>query len=411
MALGRNLRLAGLAFLLWSLAYNINAPLLPLFTGSVGGEAFEVGLVAGAGAAGALVMVFPLSMVSDRFGRRSALLAGWVLSAIGVLLMAGATSWQGLLPGTFLSLAGAAALPTLNALILEESPPEWRARSFALLYAAGPLGLLGGSALGGLVAELYGLRMAVLVAGLCSLTATLAVIPIKVGAPPEAVSSHQRSASRPSRGPLAHIAFGSVAAVGFLFVTLPSNFIVPYLREVEGQSLLSTGLHSSLLAAAQLGWSLLFTVWPRTSGHVRVGYKQTYLTLPTSTLVGVAVCLAACGAFGLLLPIQLPGIPLLALILRGSQYTLQGLGSSLLGDVVSPGPSRTVRMTAFNAAVGLGAVGAPIASGWLYGLGPAFPFWVSGVASAGGALMVAAALIYLPREAPRSMDSEVAHFG
>lgn len=394
MTLPRNLGLAGLAFLLWTLAFNLAAPLLPLFALELGASPLSAGVVVSAGMVGALVLVFPLAYISDRLGRRAGLLAGWSLSAVGVLLMAGAPTWQLLLPGSFLSLAVAAALPILNTLALEESQPHQWARSFVFLYAARPLGLLMGSALGGFLAEAHGIRFVMVAAGISCAAAVLTVLPIAPGQgggsraaeTPELLPSPE---PEPARTPVALVAFAVVAALGFLVLAVPHQFIVPYLREVGGQSLAATGLYKAFLAAAELAWSVLFLVWPRTAGRVHLGYGPWVLSFPAATCVAVTLGLAANAAFGLLLPLLVPGVWLLALLLRGSHHALLALGSSLLGDLVAPGPRRTTRLTLFNVAVGVGGAGAPVLAGLLYGLNPAYPFWFTGAGAAVGAAVLA----------------------
>lgn len=391
MILNRNLKLAGLAFGLWSLAYNLTAPLLPLLARELGAAPVQAGLAAAAGPAGAVALILPLSILSDRRGRKEALLAGWLLSAFGLLLMSGARSWAGLLPGAFFSQAVIAALPTLNTLILEETEPSLRSRAFALLYSAGPLGLLIGSAAGGYLAENFGLRATVLAAGACSVGAALAVLTARPVSP---INSEREPAvsENPARRSWSAMAFVAAASLGFLLVSLPGQFVLPYLHEIGGQSLLAAGLYSSLLAGSQLAWSLFFSVWPRTPGKIRLVMKGSVLTLPAGPLAAIAICLAANAAFGLLLPSKLPGSWALAIFLRGSLYSLQSLGSGLLGDVVSPGPARATRLTGYGAGIGLAAAGAPVLAGWLYGANPSLPFWVSGAAGAAGSAFLLALL-------------------
>jgi MFS family permease len=395
-SLSPNIRLAGIAFLLWATAYNVTAPLLPLFARQLGGDPVQVGIVAAAASMGAVLLVLPISMISDWAGRRWGLLLGWSLSAAGLLLMAAATSWQGLLPGSFLSMAAVAALPTLNTLILEESAPVDRVRNFTLLYGAGPLGLLVGSPIGGWAAEAYGLRSGILIAALLAVVAAFATLPIAGGI----VSDNLQGVGvQPSRTPRATLLlFALLVAGAFLSVSLPGNFIAPYLYEVRGQTFLSTGLFTAGLAAAQLFWSFLFTLWPREEGRVRLQIGRQVWSLPRSILLALAICLGANALFGFLLPLAGSGFWLAALFLRGSYYTLQGLGSALVGEVVPEGRHRTTRLTLASAAVGLGAAGAPILGGKLYAILPALPFWITGGAAAIGASILITAWRALPSE-------------
>lgn len=399
MPFGRNLRYAALAFLLWSLAYNVLASLLPLYARELGAGPLQIGLVGTAGLVGAGVLVFPLSLLADRAGRRAALLTGWTISSAGLFAMAIAQSWTQLLPGAFLAMAAVGGLPTLNALALDELAPEQRARGFSLIYAAAPLGALVGAALGGMLAETASLRTTAWLAGLLALAGVVSLLPIR--STPPALSAGgptPHAAARQQPRALLLLLFGLLGAGGFLLVALPGSFIVPYLRDVAHQGYLGTGLSSALLAAAQLAWSLLFAFWPHSRRRVTVGSGPSAILLPTATLVAIAVCLAANGLFGLLLPFTSAPTLFLILILRGSQFSLQSLGSALLGEMVAPGPRLTTRLTLMSSLLGAGAAGAPLAGGLLYGYGPAYPFLVSGLAAAGGAAVLLLLCRWLPAD-------------
>lgn len=390
--------LAGAAFLLWSVAYSLAAALLVVFADELGATSVQGGIVLGSGAAGAVLLVFPAAWLSDHYGRTPALLTAWSISAVGFAVMAGAPTWTVLAGGSLLAQSGLAALPTLNALILDEAPSGHGARLFSRIYAAGPLGQLVGAALGGVAAAAGGLRLAFIVAAVSSVLAVMTLLALGRIASRDTLSRPRPGASGGGDGIAAAtpravgrgalVAFGLLAAVGFTVVNMPGNFIVPFLHQAGGQSVLVASLLTSYMAAAQLVWSLLFSVWPAERGHLQLGT----LCLSVGTVTAVGVCLLANAIFGLLLPWGWGGAWLLALFLRGSQYSLQALGSALLGDVVPAGAGRTMRLTWFSGAIGIGAAVAPVLAGWLYALDPALPFQISGVAAAGGAVVVAIAL-------------------
>lgn len=398
--------LTGLAFLLWSLAFNLMFPLLPLYAAHLGARGVQVGFVAGVAAAGAALLAFPLAALADRRGQRLALLAGWGASAAGWLFMAGADTWRQLLPGAFLITGPIAALPALNALILDEVPRQHSSRALSLVYGAAPVGLLLGSPLGGHLADEFGLATVVRIAGCGCLAATLCLLLLRhrsrardaAAAAPVAAAAPAAGAGVEATARFVLIGLGVIITAAFTVINMPTNFIVPFLHDVGGQSLRAAGLFTSYLALAQIFWSLVFAVWPRSRGHVRLGPFQLQL----APLIGIAVCLAANGAFGLLMPSDWRFAWYIALFLRGSQYSLQALGSAVLGDVVSPGAARTTRMTTLSLGVGVGAVLAPIMAGWLYDDDPAAPFAVSGVTAAVAAAVLAVGLWYLARWQRRS---------
>lgn len=391
----RNLRLAGAALLLWSLAHNLMAPLLPLYAMELGAGPKEVGLIGGIENLGPLVLVMPLSLLADRAGHRRALMAAWGLSTAGTLALALADDWQQMLPGAFAVGAVMGALPALNTLVLQETQLGQRTRTFALLYAAAPLGAMVSSAVAGLLAQAHGLRTTTLVAGIVTFLGMVALAPLTPSG--EGFPASAQPSPGPGTGERLSVmaVFALVAGTGFLLIALPGNFMIPYLREVGHQSYQALGLYASLLSAAQLAWSLVFSVWPGVRGHLPVTVAGTQFLLSSSTLRAIALSLAANGAFGVLFPQTAARIWPLAIILRGSLFTLQSLGSALLGDVVSPGRHRTTRMTLLSMATGLGGAGAPVAGGWLYARSPALPFWACGLAGTAGSLLLLALLRFL----------------
>lgn len=392
------LRAAG-AFFAWSLSYNLLAPFVPLMARQLGATPVEVGYVGAAGLLGAAVLVFPLGLISDRLGRQGVLVTAWVMSGIGMVLMAFAPTVALLIPGAFLSATALAALPSLNVLVLEETDPTKRTQVFSLFYAAGPLGLLLGSVAGAALAQSTSFSLLAIVAGGSCL---ISVLPLSRMEPrPKAVFSAQAevAAASPSRAPsLSLVLVSSLAGIALLFVSLPSSFIVLFLNGPGGQDVLRTGAYSSLLGAAQLLWSFLFSVWPTPSGVLTIGSGRFRVTLSRSTLLAIAICLVANAAFGFLMPTVGAGLWALALFLRGSIYSLQSLGSALFGDVAYGGKRPTLTMTGMGIPIGIGSAVAPILGGWLYTLHPAYPFWVAGLLSAGGALTLAVTFLFARRQ-------------
>lgn len=374
-----NLRTAILAYALWSLSYDIIAPLIPLLSSHVGATSVEVGLVATAGVIGAGVLIVPLSLVSDRFGRRIALVMAWLVSGVGMLFMAAAHSVATLIPGVLLSGAVVAALPTLNVLILDEANPDQRTRAYVVFYAAGPAGMLLGSWIGGIASQDLGLSAVALISGVLVLLSTLsltALRPPRTQTPSPTTAEERRPPARLRDQALVAIAAG----IAYLLVAMPANFIFLYLHGVGGVSLRSDGAFASLLGGSQLLWSVVLLTLPQDSRTVRMPFVQ--LRMSRTNALGLTLTLAANALFGILLPIGGAVAWVAALALRGSYYVQHSLGSSAFSDVIDSRSRPTLRMTGMTFPVGLGAMAAPIAAGWAYAYSPAYPFWISGAACA-----------------------------
>jgi MFS family permease len=387
-ALTPNLRRAVVAFGLWSFGYNMIAPLLPLLAGQVGATPVEVGLVATASLAGAGALTLPLSYASDRLGRKSALTVAWLLSGMGILFLALAHSVQALLPGALLSGAVMGALPTLNVLVREESKPEERLGRYLAFYAASPAGALLGAWLGGLAAQSLGLGMACVLSGAVVLASTSALVTLR----------HEDPGRRPSREPVRHaprrralVFFALAAGVGYLLLALPSHFLLLYLHTVRGQDFASTGLLASLLGLSQLLWSLLLLGLPLDPRPVRI--PRLDLTLSRGTLFGLAVALAANVAYGLLVPLDSVLAWVLAILLRGSFYTIQPLGFTAFSETLTGERWATLSMTSLTLPLGLGAAVAPVVGGFAYARAPVDPFLVTAASSAFAAVLLVPLLL------------------
>jgi hypothetical protein len=82
------------------------------------------------------------------------------------------------------------------------------------------------------------------------------------------------------------------------------------------------------------------------------------------------------------------GLSAVAPVGAATMYTVQSLGSALLGHAIPDGPGLTTRLTLFSAILGVGAAAAPLTGGWLYGLAPSYPFRATGLAAAAGAVVL-----------------------
>lgn len=157
------LRKAALAFifitvLLDMLALGVTIPVLPkLILGFKGGDSARAAAVYGAfGTVFAAMQFFfapILGAVSDRFGRRPAILLSNLGLGLDYILMAMAPSLAWLFLGRTISGICAASFSVPSAYIADVTPPEKRAAGYGLLGAAFGLGFVIGPAFGGLLGD------------------------------------------------------------------------------------------------------------------------------------------------------------------------------------------------------------------------------------------------------------------
>lgn len=133
-------------------------PALPLYAKSFGVSASLIGLAVAVYGLARFFVAAPAGQLSDRFGRRSTLALGGVITALGNFWCASATGYPEFIMARFLAGAGAGLIVTTGQIVLADiTTPERRGRIMAIyqgvfIFAAGI-----GPFPGGLLAEHFGL--------------------------------------------------------------------------------------------------------------------------------------------------------------------------------------------------------------------------------------------------------------
>ena len=152
----------------------IITPVLPLFAAQFGAGVASVGLTLSIFGLARLLLNVPLGLLSDRYGRRLLLVAGPLVSSVGMIGSGLAPDIPQLLGWRFLAGAGSAMYMTGAAIYLVDiSTAANRAHFVATNQGALLVGVSLGPAIGGLVADGYGLRAPFLLVGLATLVASL----------------------------------------------------------------------------------------------------------------------------------------------------------------------------------------------------------------------------------------------
>jgi MFS family permease len=134
---------------------------------------------------GVLVAVYPAvwgvgqlvtGALSDRWGRKHLITAGMLTQAGGLALIATGTTFSWWLTATALLGAGTAMVyPTLLAAVGDVAHPLWRARAVGVYRLWRDSGYAAGAVVGGLIADLWGLRAAIWAAAAITVASGLAV--------------------------------------------------------------------------------------------------------------------------------------------------------------------------------------------------------------------------------------------
>jgi len=131
--------------------FGLVIPLLPFMAPSLGGDASDVAFIMITYAVGAAVIAPLWGRLSDRSGRRFALVLALLASSAAYVVTALSDTLFQVYLGRALSGLAAGSLPVATALMADLSPPERRAKVMGLVGTAFGLGLIAGPVLGGLL--------------------------------------------------------------------------------------------------------------------------------------------------------------------------------------------------------------------------------------------------------------------
>jgi len=123
-------------------------PLLPFYATKMGASATIVGVLIAAFSIAQLASAPLWGRFSDRYGRRPALLAGLIISAIAYVIFAYASTLWLLLISRVVQGFGGGTIGVVQAYVADASDPNDRAKSLGWLSAATSLGAVVGPAIG-----------------------------------------------------------------------------------------------------------------------------------------------------------------------------------------------------------------------------------------------------------------------
>jgi MFS family permease len=150
-------------------------PLLPYYATDFGAGAATVGVLVSAFSVAQLAVAPVWGRVSDRYGRRPAILAGLLITAAAYVLFAFAGSVPALLAARLVQGVGGGTIGVVQAYVADVSASDQRTKSLGWLSAITSLGAVAGPAVGSLLVSLGGLEFVGLgAAGIALLVAIFA---------------------------------------------------------------------------------------------------------------------------------------------------------------------------------------------------------------------------------------------
>lgn len=155
------------------LGFGAMIPSLPLYARSFGVPASAIGLAVASYGLARFASAMPTAQMADRLGRRPTMAIGGLVSALGNLWCAWASSYPEFIVARFVAGFGAGVILTAGQVVLADiSRPEARARTIAIYQGTFLFAVGVGPFPGGLLAEYFGLSAPFVAYGAASLIAT-----------------------------------------------------------------------------------------------------------------------------------------------------------------------------------------------------------------------------------------------
>jgi multidrug resistance protein len=362
-------------------------PLLPFFAQEMGGGGLWVGILVSAFSLAQLLSAPLWGRVSDRYGRRPALLVSLTAAAVAYVVFAFATSLWVLLLSRLVQGAGGGTVGVLQAYVADATEPRDRARSLGWLSAATNLGVTIGPVLGSTSLQLGRPAPGLLAAALCLVNMAFAwafLTETNVYANAEGRGTPSRRGrevarevvSRPGEAAPRLIwiyAIGMGAFAGYVAVLalfLDARFGVT--EHTIGYVYMWAGMVSVLARAVLLGRLVDWLGEARLARFGQVLLGAGLLVLPLTWRLDGRLVLAAASLEWRW--IALAGA--ITLVPLGTAFTFPCV-TALLSQVIDP-RSRGVVMGVQQSFGGGARVIAPLWAGWAFDhLGTGYPFWTS----------------------------------
>ena len=165
MNYGRNILILCGILVLNSFAINIATPFIPIYIKNLGSTMTELGIVfAIQKTLGALLQI-PSGLLADRYGRKKIHALGVFLDIFPPIIYLLAKTWNDLIPGFMIAgIASGIYMPLRWTIVADDSTVKKRAAAYSWVYLATIIGGPVGSVIGGLIAEIYGIKSIFIVA-------------------------------------------------------------------------------------------------------------------------------------------------------------------------------------------------------------------------------------------------------
>jgi MFS family permease len=359
------------AFLTWGFGLGLWINLQPLYLQQLGANPQQVGAALSLAGLSAVFLYIPAGLVADRGRHKQMIVAAWIVGTVAVLAIGLAPDWRWAIPGFALYLLSSFARPATSSFITAVDRSGNVSRSFAILSSGFSIGHILSPALGGWVAEAWGLRAVfILATGVCVLS-TLAVARLSNLPLPPAARRGQTRELMSDRSFLWQV---FVLLIVFFALDVGVVLLPNYLQDAKGLNLEQIGQLGSLSALGMFVFMLLL-------GSLR-SERRTSLLL-TQLVIGASLvlCLAAPAAAGAFHPLLLFGM-----LLRGADKAAWPITRGRLSRWLQP-RVLSLGFGVLDTASQIALTVSPLVAGALYARAPELPLMAGAVALAGAMLL------------------------
>lgn len=366
----RDLKVLGLASLIWGFGDGMIIYLTPLYLSELGADPSQIGGILGIGALLMALSQIPAGILSDRFGRKPLLLTSGLIGLIATVIMSLAASLTVFVVGFWLWFISGFMFSPMASYISATKSPWAFTRSLATISALYGMGSIFGPVTGGQIAQVFELRTIYLVA---ILSTSISAITLVFLPPQPIVKSTKREGLGTVRSNLPLIKFLAIAFFILLAMSLSWPLTPVYLQEIKLVSVATIGILGSLNALGVVILNLVVGRFKSRQGFlislVLVGFSVIFIWKGMGILwYGLGYFFAA-------------GFRLFRVLATGHIESFVSIDTAGLGY----GIAETVWILTF-------VVVSPIA-GFLYEVEPELPFPVSLV-------MILISILLIPRLIP-----------
>ncbi|MCL4370357.1 MAG: MFS transporter [Chloroflexi bacterium] len=353
----------------------IVTPVLPLYAHDFGVGAALVGMVVSAFGLARLIINLPAGQMSERFGRRNLIVAGTLLTTLGVFMSGIANSFPELVAYRFISGLGSGTFTTAAMVFIADiTTAQNRARSMSMFQGSLLLGTSIGPAIGGFAAELMGLRAPFFVAALFNLVSLAwAALRIPDTRPPRVIAAAeakgqaigkangtaQASCARYSNGGSLREILGNLNFILICFISFGI-----FLSRAGGRMTIlpllaynRLGMSESQVGLTFTGMALLNLMAVPVAGLLADRYGRKAAIVPGTLLAGVAHIIIG---FSPNLTVFMP-----AASLEGIATGIGGPAPAAYVADIAPPNARGLTMGLFRTFSDLAMVAGPVFLGWV----------------------------------------------